>query len=127
MQKDTTEGACRYKQLTSEEREEIAIGLELGYTFSRIAETLGRHKSTISREISRNLPTIRNVRYRANRAQKRAYERKKASRKRQRLKSPQIQAYVEGKLRLGWTPEQIAGRLPMEQPGLRGGPHWLEQ
>ncbi len=105
MQKDTTERACRYKQLTNEEREEIAIGLELGYTFSSIAEALGRHKSTISREIDRNLPTARKVRYRANRAQKRADERKKASHKKERLKSPQIREYVEEKLKIGWTPE----------------------
>ncbi len=118
MQKDTTKRACRYKQLTNEEREEIAIGLELGHTFSSIAEALGRHKSTISREIARNLPAARNVRYRANRAQKRADERKKASHKKERLKSPQIREYVEEKLKIGWTPEQIEGRLPMDHPEL---------
>lgn len=118
MQKDTTRSTGNYKQLTIEEREEIAIGLARGDTLRSIAESLGRHRSTLSRELSRNLPQIRKVSYRANRAQEKADVRKKASHSRHRLKSPQIRAYVEEKLRAAWTPELIAGRLSKDHQGL---------
>jgi IS30 family transposase len=100
-----------------EEREEIALGLERGETLSNIADRLVRNCSTISRELSRNLPAINKVSYRANRAQIKAESRNNASRQRERLKSPQIRTYVEEKLKIAWTPEQIAGRLPMDHPG----------
>jgi IS30 family transposase len=116
MHENTTRSAGKYKQLTIEEREEIAIGLERGDTLSSIAGNLGRHRSTVSRELNRNLPSIRRVCYRANCAQKRSDVRNKASRSRERLKTAQIRQYVEDKLRAAWTPEQIAGRLPKDEP-----------
>lgn len=118
MQKDTTGKDRSYKHLSVEEREDIAIGLEQGESLSGIAKRLGRDRSTISRELQRNQPPVNNVRYRANRAQIRADARKKASHRRARLKSPQIRAYAEEKLKAAWTPEQIAGRLSIEMSGL---------
>lgn len=118
MQKDTTGRSRTYKHLSIEEREEIALGLERGDNLSSIADSLGRPCSTISRELRRNLPTVKKVSYRANRAQIKADARNKASRQRERLKSLQIRTYVEEKLKEKWTPELIAGRLPIEHTGL---------
>ncbi|MBF0781202.1 helix-turn-helix domain-containing protein, partial [Granulicatella sp. 19428wC4_WM01] len=42
-----------YKHLRDKERSQIEILLNEGYTISKIATLLNRHKSTISREIKR--------------------------------------------------------------------------
>lgn len=118
MEKDTTSNTGTYTHLTIYEREEIALGLERGESLSSIANSLGRHRSTLSRELKRNSPPVNKVRYRANRAQGRADARKRAGHWRDRLKLPQIRTYVEEKLQTGWTPELIAGRLQMEHPDL---------
>ncbi len=118
MQNDSTKSAVSYKHLTMEEREELAIGLSNGESCSSIARKLGRHKSSITREVHRNTPSCRNVRYRANRAQMRCDERREKSHRRERLKCDEIRTYVENNLAEGWTPEQIAGRLPIDMPEL---------
>ncbi len=38
--------------------------------------------------------------------------------KRRRLKNEEIVSYVRSKLKEGWSPEQISGRLPIDCPGL---------
>lgn len=118
MQNDSTKGTVSYKHLTMEEREELAIGLANGESYSSIARELGRHKSSIIREVQRNTPSLRNVRYRANRAQMQCDERSEKSHRRTRLKCDEIRTYVEDKLAKGWTPEQIAGRLHIDMPEL---------
>jgi transposase, IS30 family len=57
--------------LTLAEREEVSRGLVVGLSMRRIAKTLGRSTSTISREINRNGGRRR---YRAARADKRAWK-----------------------------------------------------
>jgi len=78
MKKNTPKSEKKYSHLTLEEREEIAIGLENGMKQCEIALRIGRPPCTISRELKRNSPSLRTVRYRANRAQMRADERKRA-------------------------------------------------
>jgi IS30 family transposase len=43
-------------RLTRVERDEIAIGTELGETLDQIDEQIGRDPSTVSRERTRNRP-----------------------------------------------------------------------
>jgi IS30 family transposase len=106
-----------YCQLSSEERDKIAILRAQGLSLEKIAQAIGRHKSTISRELKRNKSPIYNV-YLPHKADFRSKERKHNAGKRKRLKHPMIQKYVLQKLKLGWSPEQIAGRLPLDCPGL---------
>jgi len=108
-----------YQHLNIEEQEIIAIGLELKKTFREIAEELGRHRSMIWREVRRNRAPIYKVAYRAHRAQGRAERRWKAGHRKERLADKATRAYVEEKLEEGWSPEQIAGRIGVENPGLR--------
>ncbi|MBN2857782.1 MAG: IS30 family transposase [Candidatus Delongbacteria bacterium] len=108
-----------YKHLSIEDREEIAILLERNWTQKEIAERLNRNSSTISREIRRNGTTIRQTKYRANRAQLRCDARSELSHKKARLKSTEIIEYVEAKLKKGYSPEQIAGRIGIDHPGLK--------
>lgn len=106
-----------YYQLSSEERDKIAILRAKGKSVSDIAKRIRRNKSTISRELKRNRSPIYNI-YLANRAHQRAVKRKRDSVQRQRIRNPLILRYIMKKLRLKWSPEAIAGRLPDDYPGL---------
>ena len=107
----------KYTQLSSEERDKIAILRAQGLSLEKIAQVIGRNKSTISRELKRNKSSVYNV-YLPHKADIRAKERKHQAGKRKRLKHPMIEKYVIQKLKLRWSPEQIAGRLPQDYPGL---------
>ncbi len=54
----------------------------------------------------------------SHRAYGRSEARRKQNRLRPRLKNEQIVLFVAAKLKEGWSPEQIVGRLPMEHHGL---------
>lgn len=102
-----------------EDRERIAIFKERGYSLRRIGQLLGKSHATISRELRRNAPPIHAGYYLPHRAHQRARERKQRSGERPRLKTPWIRCHVETKLKLGWSPEQIAKRLPESHPEWR--------
>ena len=93
-----------YSQLTLEQRYIIYSMLKIGLTQSKIAEVIGIHKSTISRELKRN----RGGRgYRPKQAEAFAKERHQAKVR------PRIDgstwAYIEQLLYKEWSPEQISG------------------
>jgi IS30 family transposase len=108
MKKNNSKSTKKYSHLTLEEREELAIGLEMGMKQREIATMLKRSPSTISREIKRNSPTINIVRYRANRAQVKAEERKVKSHERQRIPSKRLRNFICSNLRTGYSPEITA-------------------
>jgi Transposase and inactivated derivatives, IS30 family len=82
-----------YTQLSSEERDKIAILRAQGLSLEKIAQAIGRDKSTISREPKRNKSPIYNV-YLPHKADLRSKERKHKAGKRKRLKHPMIEKYV---------------------------------
>lgn len=100
----------KYHQLSLDERDHIAIYRAQRLSISEIARRLKRDKGTISRELRRNKAPLYNA-YGACRADKEARARKQEAGQRPRLKNAMIRSYVKRHLRLGWTPEQIAGRL----------------
>jgi len=108
-----------YQHLAVEEREMISIGLELKKSIIQIAGEIGRDRTTIWREIKRNNAPIYKVAYRAHRAQGRSEERWKMSHQKEHLANKEVRRYVEEKLKEDWSPEQIAGRLGIEYPGLK--------
>ena len=117
MKYSTSKGKC-YTHFSREEREEIAIGLERGESIRRIAKKPGGSPSSVSREIRRNTPLFRLVRYRGNRAHQRAAARSRRSHARRRLENPVVRFYGESHpVNDGRTPEKIAGRLPVDHPG----------
>jgi IS30 family transposase len=106
----------QYNHLNQEERELIAQHRCEGKSLGFIARALGRNKSSISRELSRNASTEYS-RYTPCRAHARATHRWVAVHRRPRLKNDLIRQYVIENLEEGWSPEQIAGRLPIDHPG----------
>ena len=99
--------------LTVDEREVISRGVAAGESVRAMAQGLGRAPSTISREITRNGGLAR---YRASTAETRA--RRAAGRpKPTRLATfAPLRRLVDAKLRLRWSPAQIAGWLRMTYP-----------
>ena len=96
-----------YKHLSREERYQIYSLRLAKQTISEIARLLGRHRSTISRELRRG----RGLRgYRAEQACSKASERAKKSRNARRVDA-KVWADVSFYLGLQWSPEQIASKL----------------
>ncbi|HJT50566.1 MAG TPA: IS30 family transposase, partial [Nitrosospira sp.] len=106
---------CRSRlALTSSEREEISRSIVAGTSIRTIATSLGRAPSTISREIKRNGGRVC---YRANQADTRAWDRARRPKRCRLAESPGLADIVAEKLRLQWSPEQIAGWLKKAYPG----------
>ena len=93
-----------YTQLTQEQRYQIYALKKMGHNQTQIAKCLEVHKSTISRELSRNQGQRG---YRPKQAHSKAMKRR--VKKAQCRITAEIWAYVEEKLRLDWSPEQISG------------------
>ena len=101
----------QYKQLNQEERDQIYLLLRQGKKQKEIALALKRDKSTISRELGQNKHKKFNE-YLPDTAQRKSNKKKKTSRKQPYVdKQPAVKKYILAKLRLGWSPEQIAGRM----------------
>jgi IS30 family transposase len=106
---------CRSRlALTSSEREEISRSIVAGTSIRTIATSLGRAPSTISREIKRNGGQVC---YRANQADTKAWDRARRPKRCKLAESPALAEIVAEKLRLQWSPEQIAGWLKQAYPG----------
>lgn len=106
-----------YTHLSRDERVAIGIMLNDGKNLSEIARTLGRNKGTVSREIKRNSSPKHNH-YQMPWVHIKAERRSYRTHKRPRLRNVQTVAYVRSKLKEGWSPEQISGRIGMDCPGL---------
>lgn len=99
-----------YKHLNIMERELIAIYRAMGWSLCKIAKKLGRHKSTISRELARNSGD-----YLPSKAQARYKRRRKKCRPHKILENAELFALVKRLfLDCHWSPEQIAARLKLE-------------
>ena len=99
--------------LTLPEREEISRGLVAHQSTRSMARLLGRVPSTVSREINRNGGYHR---YRAALADERAWARARRPKRCKLADNPRLRAVVARKLRLTWSPEQIAGWLKRAHP-----------
>lgn len=98
-----------YRQITSEERYTLVALRRLGLTQAAMARHLGRHPSTISRELRRNCDPWDGY-YRPDNAHLRTVTRRSRSRRNRRFSAQDLQE-VERYLRQDWSPEQVAGYL----------------
>jgi transposase, IS30 family len=100
-------------RLSLADREEISRGLGLGDTFTAIAGRVGRDPSTISREVARNGGRDH---YRAWRADQETHRRARRPKPEKLTLNRPLALAVEYMLEEHLSPEQIAGRLPLEFP-----------
>ncbi len=95
--------------LTKEQRYTITCMLSQGYSKSKIALAIGKHKSTISRECKRNCDA-RSGSYEYELAHRKWKDRHKKKRKHIRF-TEKIRSEVEKLLRDDYSPEQVVGIL----------------
>lgn len=111
------------RYLTLEDRETIAISHAAGCSRAAIAAMIGKHPTTVGRELRRNsnkAKTPGHVKglYRPLSAHRRAQERARRP-KPAKLRADvnaELHDHVQDKLRLRWSPEQIARTLRQEFP-----------
>ena len=102
-----------YKHLSLEERARIAHLHHSATSVRQIASIMGREPSTISRELRRN--RFKTIGYEPVRAMQLAASRRwRGSRL---ARKPSLQKIVLERLAMGQSPEQIAGRLALENNG----------
>jgi IS30 family transposase len=118
-----------YKHLSQTERYQIYVLMQAGKNLQAIAQMLGRHKSTISREVLRNSGSRG---YRPRQADHFSQQRAQASRNALQIDQG-TRALVAERLSLQWSPEQIAASLPVSHETIyqhvyadkaRGGSLW---
>ncbi len=100
--------------LTLSEREEISRGIASHLSLRTIAVQLGRSPSAISREIKCNGGYDS---YRATQAEQAAWDRARRPQRCKLARHRTLSRIVAAKLRLNWSPEQIAGWLKRQYPG----------
>lgn len=103
----------RYRHVSRQERLELSILRTKGYSIREIAMSLGRSPASVSRELKRN--EVSGC-YDPAKADHTAYVLRKYS-KYQAMKireHPELEQYIQERLRAGWTPEEIAERIRYE-------------
>jgi transposase, IS30 family len=100
-----------YKHLNFEQRVAINAYLKIGLALCQIANHIGVHKATVSRELQRNMGFKG---YRSRQAQQKTDARRGMAVKQVRF-TPAVKALVEFYLKQDWSPEQISGYLKLRE------------
>jgi IS30 family transposase len=101
-------------RLSFEERERIVVGIARGESDAQIARALGRHRSTVGREIKRCCRE--RWRYRPSAAERRRAVRARRPKPGKLASDRRLLEAVEQGLLDCWSPEQISARLKREHP-----------
>lgn len=105
-----------YHHLTLEERKKLSHMWRAKESVRKMATALGRSPSTISRELKRNISRgNRCYVYRPIIAHKN-YRRRKEQQREGKYLDPLLVNYVQEKLLLTWSPEQVSGRIRLDYP-----------
>jgi len=97
--------------LSLNERDKITILLTEGYSIGKIAKILNRAKSTISRELRRKEVVLFRNKYVGSQTHINVYNNWIKTHQKKKLANKQVQQYVIDCLKIGLSPETIAGRL----------------
>ena len=102
------------RYLSLRERLQIADLERLGYSIRKISIELGRHPSTVKRELDRNRDT--HGRYLPHGADDAARLRRRRPRPHKLVASPRLRILVQRKLNRYWSPDEICGWLRLTFP-----------
>ena len=119
-------GCKKYKHLTVFDRALIGQKRGEGMHEKDIAKLIKRNRSTVIREIARNSSGA-TLGYRPEFAHTKALAKRAKRGVRPLLKSARIRKYVVHTLKLGWSPEQISIRLPIDHKGQTISPEAIYQ
>ena len=104
-----------YTHLTAMERAKIELLREQGLSPTAVARKIGRHRTTIKRELRRNSGALHD--YRAHTAQACYTQRRRACRPKGKLSHEPLREYVAEQMALGTlSPELVAGRVKLDFP-----------
>ena len=105
-----------YKQLSLSERVKIELLHQSGQSIRSIAFKLKRAASTVFRELRRNAKVTKQWSgcYDGERAHGLALRRRKWDARHKLSRQPDLAMLVRDRLAMGWSPEQISGRLARE-------------
>ena len=110
----------QHREFSLTERRFIELRLLGNWSLRLIGQHLGRHHTAVSRETGRN--RCPDGRYRAEEAHGMAVRRARGKSRGMRLdRDPELAAWVEARLRDGWSPERISGRLRTKPPPYLAG------
>lgn len=100
-----------HTQFNKERRIELAALLRVGKNYSECAKEFGMNRSSVRNEVVNNIDY--DEVYRGASAHKKYLERRKNAKQSHRTieNSKRLRRHIVRKLKLGWSPEQIAGRL----------------
>ena len=103
-----------YTHFTAKERHTLMFLLQMNLSFREIGRRLGRHHTTVSREVSRNARKIGC--YWDEAAHYYGSDRRRQPRHEIKRSNKDLLNYVEEKLREDWSPETISSRLEIDYP-----------
>jgi len=110
-----------YHHFTTFERGRIEELSLLGYSNRAIAKRIGRHHSSIDRELHRN---VAKVSYKAEHAQSAYHTRRKQSKPKGKW-SYDLSKTIMDKLMLTWSPEQIANTVTLDKVSFKTIYKWI--
>jgi len=108
-----------YTHLTEQERYVISHLSVARFSLREIARRINRHHSTVSRELKRNGPQYDCTIYWYDWTHPMAVKRRCQARHYRRQNNLRLVRYVEAKLKLQWSPEEIAQRIRIDYPDNR--------
>jgi IS30 family transposase len=112
-----------YKHLSQSDRDRIQDMLDHSVDEAEIARIIGRHKSTVGREIRRNkrvrgdIPVVNSQQYLATAADHKAYVRRHyANYQGKKVQEhDDLRVYVIRGMKKHWNPDEIAGKMKLDQ------------
>ena len=107
-------GEVKRLPLSSEDRAVIAAGRRAGWSYQRIGDEIGRHKSVVWREVERNSGPDGS--YWAPIAHRAAHEQRRRPKDFKLVQNPGLCRRIEAWMDQGWSPRLIARVLAEESP-----------
>jgi transposase, IS30 family len=101
----------KIKHLTAEERDKITILHAQGLSLRNIAKELGRSPSTISRELNRKEAVFFRGNYLGSQTHGNVKRKWIKTHQKHKIINKNLRKYIEQCLKIGFSPETIAGRL----------------